>query len=125
MIELDQHFILSITHLLFVVPLLLFVGFKRAATPHWLYMAIFAIGAIIIVYHGFKLIIRLRTNSGYIWVNILHILIVAPLLLYIGYNKKNTPRFAYELLLMLAFAAAGYHMFSIIRYLDISHESNL
>ena len=125
MIELDQHFILSITHLLFVVPLLLFVGFKRAATPPWLYMAIFAIGAIIIVYHGFKLIIRLRTNSGYIWVNILHILIVAPLLLYIGYNKKNTPRFAYELLLMLGFAAAGYHIFSLVKLLEIHPEPTI
>ena len=120
--ELDQRFILAITHLLFVAPLLLFVGFKRAATPQWLYMALFAIGAIILVYHGFKLIIRLKSNSGYAWVNLFHVWTVAPLLLYIGYHKKETPRFAYELLLMLGFAAAGYHMFSIVRMLEAHPE---
>jgi hypothetical protein len=117
--ELDQHFVLSIIHLLFVVPLFLFVGFKRAATPTWLYMAMFAIGAVILVYHGIKLVIRLKSRSGYAWVNMLHIVAVAPLLLYIGFNKKNTPRFAYELMLMLGFAAAGYHIFSIVRALEV------
>lgn len=116
--ELDQHFVLSLIHLLFVVPLFLFVGFKRAATPQWLYMAMFAIGVIILVYHGFKLVVRLKSRSGYAWVNMFHIWTVAPLLLYIGYHKKETPRFAYELLLMLGFAAAGYHMFSIVRMLE-------
>jgi hypothetical protein len=119
---LDSHFILAIIHILFVVPLFLFVGFKRAATPPWLYMAMFVIGAVILVYHGFKLVMRLKTNSGYAWVNMLHILTVAPLLLYIGYHKKETPRFAYEILLMLAFAAAGYHMFSIVRMLEAHPE---
>jgi hypothetical protein len=117
--ELDQHFVLSIVHLLFVVPLFLFVGFKRAATPAWLYMAMFAIGAVILVYHGIKLVIRLKSRSGYAWVNMLHIVAVAPLLLYIGYHKKETPRFAYELMLMLGFAAAGYHIFSIVRALEV------
>lgn len=120
--ELDQHFILSIIHLLFVVPLFLFIGFKRAATPPWLYMSIFAIGAVILLYHGFKLIWRLKNGSSYAWVNALHILIVAPLLLYIGYHKKETPRSCYELLLMLGFAAAGYHIFSIVRMLEVHPE---
>ena len=117
--ELDQHFVLSIVHLLFDVPLFLFVGFKPASTPQWLYMALFAIGAVILVYHGIKLVIRLKSRSGYAWVNMLHIVAVAPLLLYIGYHKKETPRFAYELMLMLGFAAAGYHIFSIVRALEV------
>jgi hypothetical protein len=120
--ELDQHFVLSIIHLLFVVPLFLFVGFKRAATPQWLYMAMFAIGAIILVYHGFRLIVRLQTRSSAAWVNAIHLLIVAPLLLYIGYDKKETPRSAYELLLMLGFAAGGYHLYSMVKMLDLYPE---
>lgn len=118
----DSRIILALIHIVFIVPLLLFIGFKRAATPQWLYMAIFAIGAIILVYHGFKLVIRLRSGSSYSWVNTFHVWTVAPLLLYIGYHKKETPRAAYELLLMLGFAAAGYHMFSIVRMLEIHPE---
>jgi hypothetical protein len=108
--------------LLIVVPLFLYIGFVRADTPRWLYLAVFAIGWVILVYHGFKLIVRLKNRSGYSWVNALHVITVAPLLLYIGYNKKETPRFAYELLLMLGFAAGGYHLFSLVKQLDAHPE---
>jgi len=81
-------------------------------------MALFAMGAVILVYHGAKLLIRIKNRSNYAWVNAIHVAVVAPLLLYIGYHKKETPRAAYELLLMLGFAAAGYHMFSLVRMLD-------
>jgi|APGre2960657505_1045072.scaffolds.fasta_scaffold83715_3 hypothetical protein len=115
----DKHFILAAFHLLFVVPLFLFIGFQRSSTPSWVYSAIFVIGAFILLYHGFKLVVRLLNHSDYAWVNAIHVLFVAPLLLYIGYHKKDTPRSAYELLLMLGFAAAGYHLFSLVRLLEI------
>ena len=120
--EFDNHFWLAIIHLLFVVPLFLYVGFTRAETPRWLYLALLAIGVVVLVYHGFKLIVRLKNRSGYSWVNAIHVLLVAPLLIYIGYNKKDTPRSAYELLLMGGFAAAGYHLFSIVKQLNVHPE---
>jgi hypothetical protein len=120
--ELDQHFVLSIIHLVLVVPLFLFIGFQRSATPSWLYLATLAIGIVIFLYHGVKLLVRLQTSSSYWWVNALHVAIVAPLLIYIGYFKKETPRFAYELLLMLGFAAAGYHLFSLVRMMEVHPE---
>jgi hypothetical protein len=122
--DFDNHFWLAIIHLLFVVPLFLYIGFTRAETPRWLYLALFAIGVIVLVYHGFKLIVRLSTRSGYSWVNAIHVLLVAPLLIYIGYNKKETPRFGYELLLMEGFAAGGYHLFSIVKQLQAHPESS-
>jgi hypothetical protein len=119
----DIHFGLSLFHILVVAPLFLFIGFQRASTPTWLYYALLGIGLVIMVYHGFRLMARLRDNSGYAWVNIIHILFIAPLLLYIGYHKKDTPRSAYELLLMLGFAAIGYHLFSLVRNLEIHAEN--
>jgi len=117
-----MHFWLAIFHLALVVPLFLYVGIVRAETPQWLYLALLAIGTVVLVYHSLKLVIRLKNRSGYAWVNAIHVLVVAPLLIYIGYHKKDTPRFAYELLLMLAFAAGGYHLFSIVRQLDAHPE---
>jgi hypothetical protein len=122
--EFDNHFWIAIIHLLFVVPLFLYVGFTRSETPRWLYLALLAIGVIVLVYHGFKLIVRLKNRSGYSWVNAIHVLLVAPLLMYIGYNKKETPRSAYELLLMAGFAAGGYHLFSIVKQLQAHPESS-
>lgn len=122
--EMDNHFWLSIMHLLVVVPLFLYVGFTRAETPRWLYLAILTIGLVILVYHGFRLIVRLKSRSGYAWVNAIHVALVAPVLLYIGWHKKETPRFAYELLLMLGFAAGGYHLFSLAKSLNAHPESS-
>ena len=119
----DQHFILALFHVLFVSPLFLFVGFQRASTSTWLYNALLAIGAVILLYHGYKLIVRLSQGSSYVWVNAIHILFIAPLLLYIGYHKRETPRAAYEMLLMLGFAAIGYHLFSLVRQMEIHSES--
>ena len=123
--ELDNHFWLAIIHLLIVVPLFLYVGFKRAETPSWLYLALLSIGIVVLVYHGIKLLIRLKNRSGYSWVNALHVLTVSPLLIYIGYNKKETPRFAYELMLMAGFAAGGYHLFSLVKQLDAHPEPRM
>ena len=86
--ELDNHFWLSIIHLILIVPLFLYVGFKRADTPNWLYVALLTIGCVIFVYHGFKLGIRLKNKSSGAWINAIHIAIIAPLLMYIGYHKK-------------------------------------
>jgi ABC-type uncharacterized transport system YnjBCD permease subunit len=122
--EFDNHFWLAIIHLLFVTPLFLYVGFMRAETPKWLYLALLTIGAVILVYHGFKLVLRLKARSNLAWVNAIHVAIVAPLLLFIGYYKKETPRSAYELLLMLGFAAGGYHMFSLVKQLEAHPEPN-
>ena len=122
--EFDNHFWLAIIHLLFVTPLFLYVGFTRAETPRWLYLALLTIGAVILLYHGFKLVLRLKARSSLAWVNALHVALVAPLLIFIGYHKKETPRSAYELLLMLGFAAGGYHMFSLVKQLEAHPEPN-
>jgi len=119
----DPHFTLSLIHLFFVVPLFLFIGIMRSSVPDWLYTAIFIIGAVILLYHGYKFVIRLQARSNYAWVNALHLALIAPLLLYIGYHKKETPRSAYELLLLLGFAAGGYHMYSLVKMIQVYPES--
>ena len=112
----DNHTVRSLVHLIIIVPLFLYVGFKRADNPLFIYNSLFAIGCVILVYHGYKL--YLRRNSSYAWVNAFHIALIAPLLLYIGYNKKDTPRSAYEMMLITGFAAGGYHLFSLVRSLN-------
>ena len=113
---------LSLFHILIIAPLFLFVGFQRADTPTWLYNVFLVLGIIILLYHGYRLSVRLRDNSGYAWVNLIHILFVAPLLIYVGYHKKETPRSGYEITLMLGFAAMGYHLFSLVRNIEIHAE---
>jgi len=116
--ELDQHFILSIFHLVIIAPFLLFIGFKRATTPTWVFQSLLAIGSVVMAYHFYRMLFRWKAHSSFIWVNIIHVVLIAPLLLFIGFQQKDTPTMYYELLLMLAFALVGYHLFSMIRHID-------
>jgi hypothetical protein len=115
----NVHFFLAIFHVLIIAPLLLYIGFHRAATPDWVYMSLLAIGLVVLIYHSIRLFLRLRSSSSYAWVNAIHALLVAPLLIYVGYHKKDTPRAAYELILMLAFSALGYHIFSLVKMQEV------
>ena len=50
--------------------------------------------------------------------NLIHMILIAPLILYIGYNGKETTRQAFEGLLLLAFAALGYNLYSLVVMLN-------
>ncbi len=110
----NSHAILSLFHILLVAPFFFYVGFQRAANPAAIYYVLLGLGLLLVIYHSYKAFARYRTNSPYIWVNLLHAAIIGPLLLYIGANGRDTPRAAYELLLIAAFGVFGYHMYSLI-----------
>jgi Na+-transporting methylmalonyl-CoA/oxaloacetate decarboxylase beta subunit len=95
-------------HILIVGTLFLYVGIKSTNTPAFMYPILLTLGIIIVFYHAYKTYVKVNAGKNP-WVNLIHILIVGPLLIYIGYNNKTTPTAAYELLLMLGFAAIGYH----------------
>ena len=110
----DAFFLVVILHITVFVPFFLWIGFNRAATPEWMYSVLFGAGIILLVYHGYKLITRLISASPIIWVSIFHVFLIAPLMLWIGYHAKRTERPAYELLLIAAFGALGYHLYKLI-----------
>lgn len=97
-------------HILIVGSLFLYVGIYRTKIPELMYPFLLGLGIIIIIYHSYKAYNYMKQGKGY-WVNLIHILLVGPLLVYIGYNKDKTARLYFELLLMLGFAAIGYHSY--------------
>jgi hypothetical protein len=109
----DAHLLIAIFHILFVVPLFLYVGFQRAACPEWLYNVLYGVGLLLLVFHGYKSIVRIYAKSGAAWINLFHTFLIAPLLLWIGYQGKKTARHFYELMLIAGFGALGYHMKTI------------
>ena len=117
----DTHFIIALFHILAVVPFFFYIFYNRSATPEIVYNILFFLGLFVLVYHTIKGIIKYNSSSTStsIWVNIIHVVIFAPLMIYIGYNSKKTPIPAYEMLGLVTFAALGYHMYSIILYTNI------
>jgi hypothetical protein len=69
---------------------------------------------VIFSYHLYRAYTKWLSQSSGLWINLIHIGLVAPLLFWIGYYKKDTTRPAFEMLLLLAFAALGYNLKSLI-----------
>lgn len=106
----DISTIVHLFHIFIVGSLFLYVGIKRdTLNPLW-FKVLFYLGIFIVFYHLFKVYNYLRADKS-IWVNLIHILLVGPLVTYIGYYGKDTSRKYFEMLLMLGYASIGYHLY--------------
>jgi hypothetical protein len=110
----DTRILVYLFHIIIVGPLLIYVGIKRDKIPPIMFPILFYLGMFIILYHSYKVYNNMKFGKSY-WVNLFHILIVGPILVYIGFNREKTQRMYYELLLMLGFAAIGYHSYYLIQ----------
>jgi hypothetical protein len=115
----DIHFLIAIFHIVFVVPLFLYVGFQRAATPDWVFTALYGIGLLLLVFHGYKSIVRVYAKSTSAWINLIHTFLIAPLLLWVGYQGKKTGRPFYELMIIAGFGALGYHLKTVVEMVQL------
>jgi hypothetical protein len=110
----DPYLLIGVMHVALIVPFLLWVAFQRAASPDWVYNVLFGTGLLILVYHGVKAVGRFFAKSAMLWVNLIHVLLIAPLLIWIGYHGKKTERPAYDMLIIAAFGAFGYHLYKLV-----------
>jgi hypothetical protein len=110
----NAHIIVSLFHIFAVVPFFLYVAFVRGQLAPYIFQILFGLGLVILVYHTYKTILKWKAHSPSAWINIFHVLIVAPLLIFIGAQNYDTPRWGFELLAMAGFSALGYHIYSII-----------
>lgn len=106
----NSHTLVHLFHIIIVGGLFLYVGINREKIYEGLFPALFYLGFIIILYHLYKMYGYLQ-DGKVIWVNLIHVFIVGPLLVYIGYNGIKTTRKFFEILLMLGFASIGYHLY--------------
>ena len=114
----DSHVIINLFHILLVAPFLLWVGISRGDLPDGVFISLIVLGIVVALYHAFKAYCRIMGGSGYAWVNLIHALWIGPLLLFIGAKKREGPRAAYELLLLTAFGALGYHLYELAAHYD-------
>jgi len=106
-------FFVHLFHILFVGGLFLYVGTQRTSIPEFMYRLLFALGIIIFLYHAYRAYSKVSQGKNP-WVNLIHMFIVAPVLLAIGTYGNTTPRYLFEILLMLGIAATGYHAYYMV-----------
>ena len=109
-------------HIVLVGALFLYVGIKRTDIPKWMFPLLLVLGVVVVGYHAYKAYNHIQQKHPY-WMNLIHIIYIGPLLIYIGYNREETARMYFELLLMLCFAVVGYHGFYLIQ--DMIYSKNL
>ena len=110
----DYYAFVRTFHVLIVGALFLYVGINREKIYKPLFNILLFLGFFIILYHLYKIYVYLNAGKG-IWVNLIHIFIIGPLLVYIGYNGEKTTRKFFEILLMLAFSSIGYHLYYLFQ----------
>ena len=109
-----MHLSLSLFHIFIIAPFFIYVAVVRGQLTPWIFSILQILGILLLIYHSYKTVIRWKANSQFVWINIFHLVLVAPLLIFIGNTGYDTPRWAYELLAMLGFSALGYHLYSIV-----------
>ena len=110
----NESSLVHLFHILIIGSLFLYVGINKTAIPQIMFPILLGLGIVIILYHIYKAYNNIQHKKGF-WVNLIHIILVGPLLVYIGYTGEKTSRKFFELLLMLGFAAIGYHLYYLFQ----------
>jgi hypothetical protein len=83
--------------------------------PAFMYPTLLVIGILILVAHGYSVITKYGQKNSGLWVNLFHIIIVAPIILSIGIKGVQSPYYLFQFMIMLGFAAIGYHGYFMIK----------
>lgn len=119
----SEHIPINLFHILIVGPFFLYVAMVRGQLMPWIFNLLIALGLLLIVYHGMKTVKKYYAHSLSTWINLIHVIGVAPLLIYIGVKGYDTPRWAFELMAMLAFGVVGYHLYAIVQELQMRNTT--
>ena len=111
--QMQNHIVVQLFHILIVGGLFLYVGTQRTNIPKVGFPILVAFGFIIVFYHAYKTVYKYQQNKSY-WINLFHLLLVGPLLIYIGYYGVETERMYFEIMLMMCFAVIGYHGYYLV-----------
>ena len=114
----SSHIPINLFHIFLVSPFFIYIALARGQLASWIFSVLLGLGIVLLVYHGYKTFVKWRAQSPSLWVNAIHVFIIAPLLLYIGSKGYDTPRWAYEILAILGFGSFGYHVYSIIMQIN-------
>ena len=110
--ELQNHLL----HALLIGPAFFYIGYMRDQIPSPVFTGLLVVGAVVLLYHLYRAFTKIKDGKS-AWINWIHIFLVAPLLLLIGYLGKDAERRYFEMMILLGFAATGYHALYAVRSL--------
>ena len=112
--SLNYHLILNISHVLFNGPLLLYISLAKPENVYFYYLLLL-VGAAI----TYTSISKILSNTAYKWIYV-HLLLFAPLILYVGYlgaKEEKIPYYLFSFMQAIGAGAIGHHAISLIKKL--------
>jgi uncharacterized membrane protein len=106
-------------HVFLVAPALIYIGLVKPKTPAFLYTVLLVVGALMIPLHLYNAIKCLmgRMFEPAMWY-LVHVLLLAPLLIYIGkFGRDRTAQSAFLALAIIGFAALAFHGTHLVKRL--------
>jgi len=108
--------IVNAIHVFVLAPLFVYVGLKAEKTPNIIFMVFLVVGIVVALYHSYRIFVTYKSVGlvPYIYINLVHILLVAPLLVYVGMKKVKTEKIIYKALIVFAVTMVlsnGYRLF--------------
>lgn len=103
----------NLIHLLFSGPVLIYIGLMKPQFE-WIYWLLLLTGLYVLVHFLIWIAKEKELTARHVWYFV-HILLVVPLLLYVGWKKTATPSTVYSLVLALGIAAFGYHLTRLVQ----------
>ena len=89
-----DHFYNHLAHVLIIGPALILLGMIPEQLPVHTYKIVLFVGLFVLFYHIYRAYIKISANGiQSAWVNYIHILLVAPVLLILVYYAKDAPRY--------------------------------
>lgn len=101
----------NLIHVLFSGPLLIWIGATKPENK-WIYMLLLLLGVLLMVAFLWKSF-SIEISQRHVWF-IIHAVLFAPLLIYVGWNGSDAVQVSFSLLLAVGIAAFGYHSFRIV-----------
>jgi len=97
-------------HILLVAPLLVYLGWQQGRVPQAALHLTLALGVLVLLYHLYQLWGRRNALGSYMaMINMFHVLVVAPVLIYIGSGIGAVPSQLWSVLLVVAPVIFLYH----------------
>jgi hypothetical protein len=101
-----------VAHVVGSGPLLVYLGATAVRKPAWVYRVVLVVGVLLAAVVAGLLFLRPWRADGGIWL-LVHLLVVSPLLLWLGAVGDAAPRVVTSLVLALGCAALGYHVLAM------------
>jgi len=104
---------LHLLHIVIFGTIFLYIGIRQKEAPKLIFTALLFLGIVVILYHTYKSYNKYQKHHSY-WINMLHVFVIGPLLVYVGFRGTETERMYFECMIMIGFAVIGYHLYYMV-----------